>query len=152
MLSPLKKNAGWIRQWHSENNTELLLYPMIKLIFLDSLRFYTISKTQVIVLEFSHVCCNFYEVLWGYSALCFLLVPYTVKFQQNPSQCESQRVTVRGAPTGGEGSPTPLGLEKRNIFRVSSAKLRDLHLWSVFFKLFAMWEDRGSLQDDKELT
>ena len=37
--------------------------------------------------------------------------------------------TIRGAPTGGEGSdPPPLGPEKHYIFRVSSVKLLDLHV------------------------
>ena len=39
-------------------------------------------------------------------------------------------VTIfRGAPKGGRGArPPPLGPEKHCIFRVSSVKLRDLHL------------------------
>ena len=58
----------------------------------------------------------------------------------------------RGAPKGrarGRPPPPPLGPEKHYIFRVSSVKLRDLHLWSLFFMLFAMWEDWGSLQHGK---
>ena len=35
----------------------------------------------------------------------------------------------RGAPTGGgRGARAPLGPEKHYIFRVSSVKLRDLHI------------------------
>ena len=57
---------------------------------------------------------------------------------------------LRGAPKGrARGSGPPLGTWKHYIFRVSSVKLRDLHLWSLFFMLFAMWEDWGSLQHGK---
>ena len=60
-------------------------------------------------------------------------------------------VRGQGRTQGGRGSrpPPPLGPEKHYIFRVSSVKLRDLHLRSLFLKLFAMWEDRESLQHGK---
>ena len=51
--------------------------------------------------------------------------------------------------TQGEGPGLPLGPEKHHIFRVSAVKVRDLQLWSLFFMLFAMWEDWGNLQHGK---
>ena len=59
----------------------------------------------------------------------------------------------RGAPKrrARGARPPPLWTWKTQgfIFRVSSVKLRNLHLWSLFFMLFAMWEDWGSLQHGK---
>ena len=39
---------------------------------------------------------------------------------------------------GGARAPHPLGPENSYIFRVSSVKLRDLHLWSLFFWRFLL--------------
>ena len=48
----------------------------------------------------------------------------------------------QGRTQGAEGPALPpLGPEKHYIFRVSFVKLRDLHLLSLFLKIFAMWED-----------
>ena len=49
-----------------------------------------------------------------------------------------QRINILSLSRHANGPPPPppLGPEKRCIFRVSSVKLRDLHLWSSFFEVF----------------
>ena len=56
-----------------------------------------------------------------------------------PAILKTHITSYAGAPPGGGARgppPPPLGAEKHYIFRVSSVKLRDLHLRSLFFEDF----------------
>ena len=85
------------------------------------------------------------EVVY-YSLINTLEIPQVSQFgvasQDEASQMAQSSVTgplAAGAhPRGAVARDPPW---EHYIFRVSSVKLRDLHLVSLFLQLFAMWED-----------
>ena len=64
----------------------------------------------------------------------------TTGSELSPHVCVKQALG-RTHGGGGEGPGPPWDLKKHYIFRISTVELRDLHLPSLFFKIFSMWED-----------
>ena len=71
------------------------------------------------------------DVLWSQSFLCS---------------------AIRGAPRGGSGGPTPFRPKNTRFWGFLPLNYVICNLADCVLKVFAMWDDRGSLQQGNEIT